>query len=152
MTTVMSFDPGGTTGWAYWQHNWDTFRMEVGQLGPKHHHLALYDMVEEYDPQIIVCENFTYQRRDPTKGIHLELISVQYIGVLSMYQQKHPETLLVFQMPNVGKSIWTDDKLKAVDHYHPGLKHANDAVRHLIHYLSEVRGMREWYDKLKPGS
>jgi hypothetical protein len=38
-------------------------------------------------------------------------------------------------MAQQAKAFWTDEKLKLVGLYEPGMKHARDALRHLLYLI-----------------
>lgn len=143
---ILALDPGGTTGWAIYQHGMDWDR---GQLTGQHHD-DLWQLIDTYYPDTLVYERFLYQRREVTKGVSLVLDSLEYIGVAKLWIQRNPKgRRLVEQTPHQGKHLWTDDKVKALGLWLPGLPHAMDATRHLLYFLAITQGESSWLEKLK---
>lgn len=127
---VLSFDPGGTTGWASYtaevmhpctdRHFADQPMPEYydqaytcGQLGPGDHHDTLWAFLElqAVSNLVIVCESFEFRNTiaDKNRG-NLELVSKEYIGVIKLFIQQRGKALpnhykwkLVFQTASVGK-------------------------------------------------
>jgi hypothetical protein len=137
MKKILSLDPGGTTGWALWQTrkgNLDDYT--VGHLGPGDHHAELWSMIRELckvpDDFRIVCESFEFRQGDHNRH-KIVLDSKEYIGVVKLMSQLY-DIPVVFQTASVGKTFCTDEKIKALDLWTPGMKHAMDALRHLITY------------------
>lgn len=164
---ITGIDPGGTTGIAFYdadilfngdhpefiREKWDTL-----QIGPEPHHKTLYHMLERrhVTNTVVVCESFQYRR--PVDAPAVEIVSVEYIGVVNLLVQERPEVQVVWQTPgkvippknkNKFGGFWTDDKLKQVGRFSPGRKHANDAMRHLLHYMAFTMGRRELLEPLR---
>lgn len=140
MTTyrILALDPGGTTGWTkcvpYPERPpvWS-----FGQLGPGDHHRELWDLLDHkmWLPgrgDIVICEGFD-NRADPAA----ELVSLEYIGVVKHWSQSRNRALKAdVRFPLAAEKRFTDDrKLKALKIYQRGMRHANDASRHLVKYL-----------------
>jgi hypothetical protein len=148
----LGLDPGGTTGFALYQAEvirnpdgrleWFNEGWQIGHMGPGEHHKTLYDSLGLWQTPnfIIVCESFEYRRnpRDSQRD-NIVLDSKEYIGVVKLFEQErmqaHPGQRVVFQTAAMGKGFWTDDKLRKVGHYAVNMKHANDAMRHVLHYM-----------------
>lgn len=149
---VVALDPGGTTGWAKYDAKYRTEHdsgkpilveqnFEVGQLGPHEHHRDLYAALEHWHIHhfVVVTESFEFRQNDGNR-MGIELISREYIGVTKLFgaERKVP---VVLQTAGAAKKFVPDKgpdankKLKAMGWYTPGMKHANDAARHLIYYL-----------------
>lgn len=146
---ILWFDPGGGTGFARYVDGTIT----SGQLEGSDYHGPLWRfLVEEY-PDILGYETFDDRIRDTST----EFISAEYIGVLKLYRdlRNGPDignaglyvhdggnVELVHQQPaqGVGKSaFWSDDKLEKLGlRTHPlkANRHANDAKRHLLYYIT----------------
>lgn len=148
---IMGLDPGGTTGVAIYDDeafcHWERY-----SLGPEPHHTDLfYDLQGETE---IVYEDFIYQRREIDKGVSLSLVSVEYIGIIKLYEQDSPPELpvtLVKQSPSNGKnsnSFWDDDKLKQLGLW-TNVEHERDATRHILYYVSFTLNDRRFLDQLK---
>lgn len=124
---IIAFDPGGCTGVAFLEPNGT---VHCSQINTDRHHKRLYNLLEGFNPDVVVCESFLYQHR-----AKVELIPVEYIGVIHLWCLQH-EVILTRQSASQGKKFWTDDKLKKAKLYEPGLPHAMDAMRHLLYYIT----------------
>ena len=63
MTKILSFDPGGITGWAYVDTQRDTV-FGGGQIsgdGIEEYHFKLYQFIRQIKPDVIVYERFEYR-------------------------------------------------------------------------------------------
>lgn len=169
---IIGLDPGGTTGWSlytadvihektdiapglqgYPKPEYYNEKFDSGHLGPGHHHLRLWNLLEQWTVTntIIVCESFEY-RRNPkdSQRDNIVLDSKEYIGVVNLYEQnfnrsigpRHNNLLhlrVAYQTAAVGKGFWNDEKLVAVEKLatpRTTWTHANDATRHLLHYMT----------------
>lgn len=130
MKSILSFDPGGTTGWAFIGYEPDTEPVvfESGQIPDGHKgFIEWWNRKVQYLPDTqIVCESFTL--REGVRGVNLEPCYV--IGAL---EALHGDSI-VYQPPTY-KSFCDNDALKALGFYIPGQQHARDAFRHAVAYL-----------------
>jgi hypothetical protein len=133
--TIIALDPGGTTGWAMWRDNHFT----CGQIGPAEHHLALYEFLgrEQTGELTVVCESFEFRQGKQRANIVLD--SKEYIGVVKLFHEEQindgQDVKLHFQTAGQAKSFVSDEKLRKMGLYHTGMKHAMDAMRHLVTYM-----------------
>ena len=144
---VISLDPGGTTGWAKGLIREGRMGAFSGQYAWDH--LGLYDHLMLFHPHFIVCERFDY-RKGGKKQEGVELVSREYIGVITLYAQQMNLTCdpgsykvrLFMQMPSEGVGgYWAEDKkLKADGMFNVGKPHANDAMRHLLQWFTFKEG------------
>lgn len=122
---IVSIDPGGTTGVA--------IKNDIGwifdQLGPHDHHRSLLNLLKDSEPDVVVCEDFIYQRRNK-----VNLKPVEYIGIVKYYVSMS-YCKLEMQSPSL-RGFWTDARLKQLKLYNVAMRHANDATRHLLYYLT----------------
>jgi hypothetical protein len=130
MLTILSLDPGGTTGVALTKYDDDGFELVwhkqiAGSLqGFLDFH---WDQLEDIKIDKIVCENFTLR-----EGVYgADLSPVYIIGAL---EALYPTTEIIYQAPSM-KPLCDDTRLKKMGLYTPGRGHAMDAVRHAIIYL-----------------
>lgn len=146
--SIVALDPGGTTGWAALTYDkdieleggFDTARSkegytwEYGHIGPHEHHTELWNFLNEYydDSLTVVCESFEFRQGKQRTGINL--MSKEYIGVTKLFGDRHGIPV-VFQTAAHGKGFVTDEKIKCLDLWVPGKKHAMDAMRHLLTYV-----------------
>lgn len=160
--TYLSLDPGGTTGWASFQPSTGLF--EWGKLvydtdRTEGHHLALWYLLKTWrdaDPDgylTIICEKFNYQRRDVTKGIQLELISRNYIGIVELFCKMHRKDTYLFMHELGFKTFWLkNDKIKQIGMW-PTSQHERDALSHLLYHLTFTLKPPDerWLRQLHPG-
>lgn len=165
MERIIALDPGGTTGWAMWtkmynyvpgsgQYLGEDDKFSWGQLGPHEHHEELFALLEHMHVQeyTIVCESFEFRQYRQRENINL--MSREYIGVVKLFRQQRSEIAsfspVVFQTAGQAKGFVSDEKLKAIDLYPSGQKHARDALRHLIYYMVNKRKrydiVKNWRD------
>lgn len=148
---IISFDPGGTTGWAtltlqVLDDPVDPGKREVfeprwncGYLGPEEHHGKLEMLIEMHQVKetIVVCESFEFRNR-VRPGT--ELISREYIGIIKRTCEKR-DIPLHFQTASQGKitssSFVKRTNLKKLGLYQAGKewKHSMDAYGHLIFWV-----------------
>lgn len=180
--SILSFDPGGTTGWALYQctlmpnpsTKGDVYehineRWDQGEMGPGAHHLQMWDFMGQCHAgnYIIVCESFEFRQEARDNVV---LVSREYIGLVNLYEQMCRRTLAAevrpvvrFQTAASGKGFWYPKapgtqkrdatKLKKLGLYTPGSTHINDATSHLLHYLTYGDMRRmEWLKKLNEES
>jgi len=125
----MSLDPGGTTGIVFVDDETAPWKLRVNQMGPEPHHKRLLDLLNLWNPKVIVCEGWDIRHNDAAQPIPLE-----YIGVVKAYAQgRKGLTQLVMQPAGTGLEFWDNDKLHKYGVYFPG-KHARDACRHYLYY------------------
>jgi hypothetical protein len=132
---IVSLDPGITTGYA-------SGVIEDGRLGAvsgqaKWKELDLFLQLEFSKPQIIIYERFDYRRGQD----RAELFSRNLIGVINLWVQRREAAkspIKVYeQMPHqVIGQYYTDKVLKDSKMYKVGNPHANDAMRHLLHWFT----------------
>lgn len=151
MKRIVALDPGGTTGVATvkiddagvctW--SWD-------QLGPQEHHHELWttlcDELANTGDLTIVCESFEFRQNRQRDNINL--MSREYIGVVKLFSATYG-TPVVFQTAGLAKPFVTDAKLKVMDLWVPGQKHAMDATRHAVTFMIQKLKMVKLIDSWK---
>jgi hypothetical protein len=131
---ALALDPGGTTG--YTLSNGDV--LLGGQLGPDIHRLELWTLLNNVAPAKVICERFDYEIRRDSQDMFdvpgIELISRNYIGVVELYCDL-TDTPLYMQARQVLTIKWcSDDALKTLGIYTPGMPHQNDSARHMLYH------------------
>jgi hypothetical protein len=142
-------------------------KFNSGELGPGKHHLALWDLLSLKRPRnfIVGCESFENRGNDAAI-----LIAKEYIGVCELFvadalrqnEQAHyapNPVLLEYQTAANGKGFWYPKivqtnkrdrtKLKRVGKYSPNHTHANDAMAHLLHYMTFTMDRTDLLEPLK---
>ena len=133
-TTILGVDPGGTTGITLLEFGLTSeprilksIQVPDGLAG----FLAWYHNVH-HDWDFVVCESFTLR-----PGIHgVDVTPTYIIGALEALEQYR--TKIYYQSPSQ-KSLCSDEVLKRMGLYHSGMPHVNDAIRHAIIYLRNVK-------------
>lgn len=130
---ILAFDPGLTTGWA----QLDIDEITVGQISS----LPLtevYEFLRERKPIMVLNEKFKHR----PQLITAELYPMEVIGVIHLWCQQN-DVDNTSMLPAQAKAFWTDDKIKALDLWTPGLPHGMDALRVLLAYRSSTNKL--WY-------
>jgi len=166
--SAIALDPGGTTGIAEYRakviHTPDGVpeyfdeRFHHNALGPEPHFMQLHqylEMMRTYNFHL-VCESFQ------NRGIDKELVSAELIGVVKMFKQETDcipyfadtewmfwNTASVVTSKKEGGSFWTDEKLKKLDVWFTGMKHPNDAMKHLLQHLVFTMNRKDILARLK---
>ncbi len=133
MKTILSFDPGGTTGYAY--VSFDESSLTLIKSGQITGSLSGFlEWWKERDPLqqdlILVCESFTL--REGVRGVNLDPCYI--IGALEVLSGNNA----VRYQPPSHKVFCNNDVLKNLGMWLKGQDHARDAVRHAIAYLRNV--------------
>lgn len=135
---VLALDPGETTGVAILRDEGpEAFKVELLQVETKNIGLSyewLRDWLEENNPHHIRCEDYKVYEWKSADHSWSPIHTVQWIGAIRVAAHI-TETPLSFKMAQHAKTFWTDEKLKLCNVYSPGLKHARDALRHLLYYM-----------------
>lgn len=130
MKTLLSLDPGKTTGVSIWEYDDETpltcvqhFQIEDGYEGFLKYYIG-QNRVKPFD--VVVSESFRLDGRTPNPDI----TPLKIEGILETvhYQEDVP---LYFQ-PNNFKAHVDNEKLKQHDLYWAGQPHAMDSARHAL--------------------
>jgi len=134
MPTILGIDPGGTTGLALIEFEATT---EPRMISVQHIPNGLAGFLDwqlkvERVWDFIVCENFTVR-----PGVHgVDITPAYIIGAIEALEGKHVK--INYQTPSQ-KPLCDDAALKRLGVHSTGMGHANDAARHAIIYLRNVR-------------
>lgn len=125
----MSIDPGVDIGLGTY-----TTGEPIGTIKSWQHqytHDEFIGQLNEYHPDIIVCESFDHRAKDNTN-----YTPVEYIGLTKWYVERR-YTKLVMQTSSYGKSYFDDIKLKKLGLHVPGKDHEDQrmAIRHMLQFL-----------------
>lgn len=151
---ILALDPGETTGHARWYPH-VTEDVELNGVvipgtkttGITHGRIAVWqrvtkDIGQSYETLAYELEDVDHLRAEDYKVYGWKaddhkwgsLHTPQWIGAIRVAAHM-TQTELSFCMAQQAKVFWTDEKLKMVGLYEPGMKHARDALRHLLYYL-----------------
>lgn len=156
MAMIVAFDPGGTTGIATYETQ--SRRISTYERGPEAHHVALWEYLNGLSPDVVICESFDYRvvESKGTKMPQVNLISRNYIGVIELWCALSGVPLIM-QTPAQGgggkkhSGFWKNDKLKKLGLHNNegGREHRNDAVRHILYWISFTRKDQHFIRLLK---
>lgn len=155
LPAILSFDPGGTTGW-YWYDAavsvFDSMHKGIacGQIVDQSHHKLLFDLMIHWaenriTPRLhIVCERFEFRKTDQERD-KIDYDAAEYVGVVKLFVKmyKNANVKLVMQSASMVKEkkanknnppFWTEAKIKHLGLWEPGKPHAMDALRHMLYY------------------
>lgn len=137
--SLTAVDPGGTSGWAGFDAQYidGTFyekKFHRGELGPEEHHERLLAHLERRRTHnsIYICEAFHNRA-----NAGAELVSLEYIGVVKLFGQQSnlPVVFQGSQVCNGPNHFWSTEKLRRLDLSSPKMEHAQDAMKHLLHFM-----------------
>lgn len=154
---ILALDPGGTTGYCYADPSLCTTSASVvGHIGPHEHHADLYDglhnahkFAKQGEAELhIVCEQFEFRQTERHRDF-INYIPREYIGVVKLYVQWHPEVHLFMQSAAQAKGFFDDDKVKKLGLWIPRRKHGMDAVRHYLYHRVFTLGDKSLLQQLR---
>lgn len=128
--TVVSLDPGRTTGHAVGRIEKGKMYVRFGQT--QFDHIMLYDQLCLLKPDYIIIEEFEFRKR---ARLGLDLYPRELLGITELYCQQR-KIGIFRQKAMMGKSYYSDVKLKEDGLYDRGKPHGHDAVRHLLHWFT----------------
>jgi hypothetical protein len=141
-TSVLAIDPGLTTGlaWAKFDraHFYDTLP-EVTTEMPREFDATcgkIETTIRKVLPDLIVLEKFTITAATAKKSTAGSSVAIELIGVVKYIVNQYGIKLEI-QSPVDAMNFISDEKLRRLGLYKPGLDHARDATRHLL--LAAVR-------------
>ncbi len=133
---VLAFDPGHTTGWAFFEH--DILQVEHGEIDTSDMVTAVKEidlLIGMYHPTVVVMEDYRVYRWRAKHHVGSELLTVQVIGCIQTIAIQEQVENIIKQPAHIAKGFCTDSKLKEWGFHHKGEKHGMDAIRHGCYYL-----------------
>jgi hypothetical protein len=132
---IVAFDPGGTTGWASFQKpntrdGYHCGQIKIDRVWAKLDEAKLAAHMLEA-PLTVVYERFNFIPKPK-----VVLTPVEVIGIIKEWCRQN-SIRPIPQQPSQRK-WYTDERLKGMGVWHPGLPHAMDAMRHLLFYLGAM--------------
>lgn len=134
---VLSFDPGETTGVAAMQNG---KLLMYGQIPTKTIStdvlMSVTGLIKKYpilryNPKAVVTvEDYKVYEWKKDQHSWAGLHTPQFIGMIKTACALHLQKDPVMRMAQHVKGFFTDDKLKKMNLYCPGMPHARDAIRH----------------------
>lgn len=125
--TILSFDPGATTGIAFYQLDTIQLYLEKTLLG-------IWRLLQRLEPDTIVFENFALYAHKAKAQVGNEFPSSQVIGIVKLYQELNPQINIYKQPASSAKQLISDKDLQLLECYSTS-PHTRDAARHLCYFL-----------------
>lgn len=130
---LLAVDPGETTGFA----RWDGKAVHLDQWDTKDRPAtfrSLRTLCDHHGFWHLRCEDYRVYSFKADQHHFTELHTAKLIGAIecAAVECGVPMSMMMAQQ---AKMFWTDDKLKACTLYEPGMKHARDALRHLLYLM-----------------
>jgi hypothetical protein len=140
---ILSIDPGTTTGFALYTESAITekWNWTVWEL-PYSPNLILEIIEREY-PSQIVAESYTLGNFKSK-----EIDGIKVLGIVDLIKDRNPSIKYHEQPSQHGRAI-TDTFVKAHGLWAVGMKDANSATRHLLHFLIHQLGQKHWLNVLR---
>lgn len=136
---ILSADPGETTGVVV-DNNGHLSFWEIDSRTLS----AFDDFLIGVNPDKIIYEQFHYR----PNLMKAKLYSMQVIGVIRLYAERHNVLIPFTPKPDEAQAFWDDDKIKKLGLWQPGKEHAVDALRVLLKY--KMAADPEWFQGILP--
>lgn len=120
--SILALDPGLTTGFC---GNFDG-RIVHGQVPPQ----DIWRTLHSFAPKQLIVEAFIWQPRHK-----VDLTPVEVIGRIREWSEQANIPIIQEFTLSIVKHFFPDERLKEMDAFFPGERHANDAARHLLYYM-----------------
>ncbi len=132
---IVAFDPGHTTGWAYF---FDAVLMDSGEIDTT----SISNCIENAQhvfhtcrPEIVVMEDYRVYKWRQKQHVGSEMLTTRIIGCLETLAIQDFVNHVVKQPAHIAKGFCSDKKLKEWGMDKPGMRHARDAIRHGCYYI-----------------
>ncbi len=132
---ILSFDPGHTTGWAYF---FDALLVDQGEIDTTSIQACIENaqpLFHSHRPEIVVMEDYRIYKWRQKQHVGSAMLTTRIIGSLETLAIQDFVNHVVKQPAHVAKGFCTDKKLKEWGMHKPGMGHARDAVRHGCYYI-----------------
>ncbi len=133
--TLISIDPGGTTGWAQFELS-DGGVVNFDEVKGKE---QFFDWLTEQNPKIIVCEDFHLFPNKAQAQIWSDMETVRIIGAIEYFCRIN-KIEFVLQKPNVKSIAYMWAGIKVPKNH--AATHKTDAYVHGVYYLQK-NGLRK---------
>ncbi len=138
--TILSFDPGGTTGYATCDKD---YNIVSGHFA---HFEDVNSLLLSVKPSIIIVESFALY---PWKSKHKQWSSFPEVEVIgAIKHEAYLHGLQIIEQTPSTKQLFDDKKLKQLGLYKQISNHARDAVRHILYYQT-TGGDYHWLKLLR---
>jgi hypothetical protein len=146
MIRTLSADPGITTGIILNTRRDSTFSTAqyIAWQADSTSLRYIEQSIEAAEPTEIVYEDFKHR----PSLMKAELYSMQVIGVIRLYAEKHDIPIKAKYLPATAKAFWDDTKIKKIGLWKPGNGHAMDALRVMLKYQMDTDAA--WFASVLP--
>jgi len=128
---LLAIDPGETAGWAVFDNG--TFG-KSGEAGPEHTMVEMYEVIMDFDPDVLVVEAYRIYGWKAKQHAWSELFTPRLIGSIELTAELN-DIPMHMQMAQSAKGFCSDQKLRDWGFYTTGKPHIRDAVRHGCYWL-----------------
>lgn len=149
---IIAVDPGGTTGITRWlgpelqrpgRPEWT--QIEIGPCSDaanlkkvmtclSGHAIAAEPFGPGVMPITIILEPFEFRKDDQNRD-KIDYIAGEVVGVVKLWAFERSYVHLVMQGASYGvEGFWSDEKVKQIGLWRPGMRHAMDATKHILMY------------------
>lgn len=135
---LLTLDPGETTGYAILDRTLTTTQLiEQGQLNtwPLENCVPAIESLFEKCPKFVVYEAYHVYSWRMDEHKFSEVPTIQIIGCIRTIGIQRGVGCNC-QTAQTGKAFFNDDRLKMLDLYSEGQRHARDAVRHACQFVT----------------
>ena len=132
---ILSFDPGHTTGWAFFHHGELINQGQIDTTSIANCIENAMPILHDYAPEIVVMEDYRVYKWRQKQHVGSEMLTTRIIGSLETLAIQDFVNHVVKQPAHVAKGFCTDAKLKEWGMHQPGMRHARDAIRHGCYYI-----------------
>ena len=133
--TLLTLDPGETTGYALWDMKEGTL-LKSGQIRtwPEVEWLSFQSQFNNFLPTIVVFESYQVYEWKTEDHTWSQIPTVQTIGMLKFLCLQH-SIPFYSQTAQIAKGFCSDEKLEQWGFWKKGERHARDAIRHGVYFL-----------------
>lgn len=132
---LLCFDPGHTTGWAYFEglELKDYGEIDTREVADSVDSIEL--LILRHEAHAIVVEDYRIYKWRAKHHAGSNLLTARVIGRIETLAYLGCTADLFKQPAHIAKGFCTDAKLKGWGFYRKGSKHARDAIRHGCYFL-----------------
>lgn len=131
---LLALDPGETTGVAIWAPNSNAIVLQQWDTKNLGHSFVYLSKVLE-TKQYLFYEDYRVYDHKARDHVNNSLHTSQWIGCIKLAAFLHGKPVRCI-MAQQAKTFWTDEKLTMCNVYAKGVKHARDALRHLLFHMT----------------
>jgi hypothetical protein len=139
LTSVLAADPGGMTGLATWRRNEGWGDLVAWAQSSDEALVEAHMLIASGNFDLVVCESFHISVQTAKKSQD-GIVSIKMWGALE-YLCSCYDVEFETQSPSDAKMFTTDEKLRALGWWTPGLDHPRDATRHVVLALSRRKAI-----------